>query len=201
MSTTLSISREGLSDAEWKNVGVLVSHLAMLESFVQDFSDALGLIDHSLEVEVRHEVEEYRRILNWSNMGRFYALFALYHFHTSMKAIRERVRNNKALADRWDIHLINDVISRFETTFPNLKVVRDSAAHQSDRMFKVEDIEKHGNEGIMLPLQYWNGQYGASHEGDFVGLHLTEDELNELEGLRLEILGIFQGTNTGAGKS
>lgn len=185
------ISRGDLNEEDWKKLNMVVFHLAMMEGFIQDFSDSLALIDHTLKLDTPHDYEVIRMQLNWSNAARFFALFSLYHFHTSLKAVRELVRNNKALKDRFDFDRTLSLVAKFEEQFPNLKIVRDAAGHQSDRAFKPEDVEKHGFEGRILPLQFWNGEYGASHEGNFVGIEMWEGNIDLLMQLRAELLEIF----------
>lgn len=183
----LRFSMVGVPEEERRDASLIAVHFFNLTMLIEQFRHAIGLVEHCIDLRRSGMPDE--ATTQWANMAGFHAAFTIYHFRSSLLAIRERVGHCPSVRPKVDTKALEQTVKAFEALFPDAKNVRDAAGHAADRMFKPTDVDEHGSgeEGRMIPGQIHNHWFVIGHRQGIVGVEMSPATTDKLEDIRARV--------------
>lgn len=174
--------------------------LALLEGHIRHFNEALALLATVSEIDKDAKQIEDRlerdnmasTARGWGFMAVESAVLTVYHFRATARSIRANVGKVPALKAGTDFDVLTAAVEAIDSTFPDLKAVRDGVCHKSDQHFTPDHIAKQrADTGEVYHGCFYDHKYQFTVEGRRVSLEISPDTLVLLKGLRDRIFDAF----------
>lgn len=197
-----SINVSGLPPDEQTEAWLVSSCLAGLDQHVSNFRAALTLFDFCLansrvlhETMAEDEPSAIGAIDNWPLVAARDATITIYHFGTSLQAIRAALSACPTLGEWVDASVLREVSRQFRGRFPEFVALRHGVSHAAELTKDRPNFQRNAFSGdysgpgikitkaqnLMLQNCLLGRQFTTTFKGKIVSFDLSQDNLVFLE--------------------